>query len=174
MKTLIDVMFEGSQELKGYLQSQDQISFLNDVDDQSRKALLLSAASYFEQKITELLNEHIRYVTTQNTLVISFVKNKAISRQYHTFFKWDDTNANQFWGLFGTDFKNEMKELLRRNTELDESVKAFLELGNERNKLVHGNFASFSLEKTSEEIYALYKKAVSFIDFLEKRFPSGI
>jgi hypothetical protein len=39
-----------------------------------------------------------------------------------------------------------------------------MELGAERNRLVHTDFGSFSLEKTSEEIYDLYKKALKFVE----------
>jgi hypothetical protein len=46
------------------------------------------------------------------------------------------------------------------------SVRAFLELGNERNRLVHQNYATFPMEKTLDEIYALYQNAVMFVDAL--------
>ncbi|MBP1157668.1 MULTISPECIES: HEPN domain-containing protein [unclassified Paenibacillus] len=171
MSTFIDVVYNESKAIKDFLKEQDQISFLSEVDDQSRKSLLLSAASYFESRLTDILLNHLKHITNQNPMIVSFVKNKAISRQYHTYFKWDDVNANQFWGLFGNDFKNEMKELIRNNPKIDEAVKAFLEIGNERNKLVHGNFAIYKLEKTLEEIYSLSKVAELFLEFLEHRFP---
>ena len=53
--------------------------------------------------------------------------------------------------------------------ELKQSIKAFLEIGNVRNQLVHQNFASFSLEKTAAEIYALYKCALYFVDLIPTR-----
>lgn len=171
MSTFLDAVYDQSRSLKDYLREQDQISFASEVDNQSRKALLLSAASYFENKLTDILLQHMKYVTNQNTMIISFVKSKAISRQYHTYFKWDEVHANQFWGLFGEDFKKEMKELVRNDRELDKAVRAFLEIGNERNKLVHSNFAIYTLEKTLEEIYNLSKTGEKFLDFLEQRFP---
>ena len=53
-----------------------------------------------------------------------------------------------------------------KTEEMQKSVRAFLELGNERNKLVHQNYATFSMEKTLEEIYELYKSASRFVDIL--------
>jgi uncharacterized protein with ParB-like and HNH nuclease domain len=48
--------------------------------------------------------------------------------------------------------------------------RAFLELGNERNRLVHENYATFPMEKTLEEVYALYKKSCLFVDALPAAF----
>ena len=54
--------------------------------------------------------------------------------------------------------------IVKASAALDEAIRAFLELGQMRNELVHENFATFALEKTSEEIYALYSKAVPFVE----------
>ena len=87
-----------------------------------------------------------------------------MSRQYHTWFQWDGSNANSFFGLFGSDFRDFMKERIREDEELDGSVRAFLELGRERNRLVHQDFGTFPLEKTTAEIHALYTRAMRFVD----------
>ena len=99
-------------------------------------------------------------------LVEQFVRNKAVARQFHTWFEWGALNANQFFGLFGTDFKTEMSKQVKASEGMQESIRAFLEVGNERNKLVHQDFATFSMEKTLEEIYSLYKKALTFVEAL--------
>jgi predicted DNA-binding antitoxin AbrB/MazE fold protein len=57
-----------------------------------------------------------------------------------------------------------MKAVVNSSPDLGKSVRAFLELGQQRNRLVHQNFASFALEKTSDEIFALYTEALPFID----------
>jgi methionyl-tRNA synthetase len=102
--------------------------------------------------------------------VENFVRNKAIARQYHTWFTWDARNANNFFGLFGAQFKAIMTQRVTASEELQSSVKAFLELGAERNRLVHENFATFQMEKTLQEIYALYNLANKFVDALPKAF----
>ena len=53
--------------------------------------------------------------------------------------------------------------------ELQLSIKAFLEVGRERNRLVHQNFASFVLEKTAAEIFELYEHALYFVDLIPTR-----
>ncbi len=134
--------------------------------DNFRKALVLASASYFEHRISSCVLEFVQECAKGNDLVVGFVKNKAISRQYHTWFKWDDSNANQFFGLFGSSFKQAMTERVKASEELRLSIRAFLEVGNERNKLVHQDFASFPLEKTLDEIYSLYRQSLLFVDGL--------
>jgi len=103
-------------------------------------------------------------------LLREFVRNKAIARQYHTLFQWNAKNANSFFGLFGDDFKVRMKQRVAADTDLDEAIRAFLELGEQRNRLVHQDYATFSLEKTSEEIFELYRTASRFVEELPELF----
>jgi hypothetical protein len=98
---------------------------------------------------------------------MSIIKQKAISRQYHTNFDWDKSNANKFFTLFGTEFKAKMNNQIKENAELDKSIKAFLEIGNERNKMVHQNFAEITIEKTAEEIYKLYQTSLLFVETMK-------
>ena len=131
-----------------------------------RKALLLAAASYFEQRICEHLLAFVRERAGGSILVESFVQNKAIARQYHTWFVWERANANQFFGLFGSEFRTAMTAQISVSDELQSSVKAFLEIGNHRNRLVHQNYATFPMEKTLEEIYSLYCQALRFVEMI--------
>ena len=148
------------------LAATSEISLQNTAADHFRKALLLASASYFEHRICSCVVEFVREKAAGSSLVENFVKNKAISRQYHTWFKWDESNANQFFGYFGTDFKTAMTAKIRESDDLKVSVRAFLEVGNERNKLVHQDYATFALEKTLDEIYALYQQACHFVECL--------
>jgi HEPN superfamily RiboL-PSP-like protein len=134
--------------------------------DNFRKVLVLAAASYFEHRVSTCVLDFVRERSNDNGLVVGFVKNKAISRQYHTWFQWERPNANQFFGFFGRNFKQMMDDRVNASDDLRDSIRAFLEIGNERNKLVHQDFGSFALEKTLDEIYALYQKALLFVDGL--------
>lgn len=165
--TPVDRLFEESSSVIAAL-GESEPSLRIAAADNFRKALLLAAASHFEHRISTCVLEFVEECTNGSALVVGFVKNKAIFRQYHTWFKWDETNANQFFGLFGTAFKQMMTERVRVSDGLKSSIRAFLEIGNERNKLVHQDFASFALEKTLEEIYALYKESLIFVDELGK------
>ena len=134
--------------------------------DNFRKAVVLASASYFEHSISTCVLDFVHECTNGNSFVVGFVKNKAIARQYHTWFKWDESNANQFFGLFGSSFKQTMVERVKASDDLRGSIRAFLELGNERNKLVHQDFASFALDKTLDEIYGLYRQSLLFVEKL--------
>jgi hypothetical protein len=162
--TIVDRMHADVSELVKYLDAQQQASFRSLVDETFRKALLLAAASFFEKSICEHILTCVKRVSNEHALTVEFVKNKAISRQYHTFFSWDGNNANAFFGLFGEDFKKHMIRVVRENGAMAAAVKAFLELGRERNRLVHMDFGTFSLEKTSEEIFELYQSAREFCE----------
>lgn len=102
--------------------------------------------------------------------ITAIVKQKAIDRQYHTYFNWDENNVNKFFSLFGSTFKEKRKQDVKNNPDLQSAIKSFIELGGERNKLVHQNFADYTIEKTAEEVYELYHQATIFIDFLDSQF----
>lgn len=164
-RTPVDRLYEESSSVIAAL-GRDEPSLAVAAGDNFRKALVLAAASYFEFRVSTCVLEFVHERTNGNGLVVGFVKNKAISRQYHTWFKWEETNANHFFGLFGSQFKQMMAERIKASEDLRGSIRAFLEVGNERNKLVHQDFASFSLEKTLEEIYGLYRQSLLFVDGL--------
>ncbi|MCB2261540.1 MAG: hypothetical protein LGR52_01135 [Candidatus Thiosymbion ectosymbiont of Robbea hypermnestra] len=132
-----------------------------------RKSLLLSAASYFETRIMESLMDIVSSSTDGNLLIEEFVRNKALSRQYHTLFQWGAGNANAFFGLFGVGFQSYMKKKVGEQEGMSESIRAFLEIGHERNQLVHQNYGTFVLEKNAKEIYESYLKARLFVEALK-------
>lgn len=164
--TTVDRLYDEYSAVLNHLQSSGQLSLIATADDSLRKALLLSVASYFEHRMTDVVLSFVYDASQGNPLVSELVRSKAVSRQYHTWFKWDDKTANQFYGLFGNDFRNHMKRKVAKDPDFDASVRAFLELGNERNRLVHENYGSFTLEKTFQEIYTLYNRALPFVEAL--------
>ncbi len=143
------------------------------MSDHFRKALLLAAASYFEDRVCNLVLEYVRQRALGSSLIENFVRNKAIARQYHSWFAWDDNNANRFFSLFGAEFRSLMNARVRASVEMQASIKAFLELGNERNRLVHQNYATFPMEKTLDEVYILYKNSRTFVEALPDAFKDG-
>lgn len=171
---VVDRLHQEFEELLAILKKAEELSLLSTADDTFRKSLLLSAASCFEHRLSQAVEGFVRHISRSNPLVTSFVKNKAISRQYHTWFDWEKNNANKFYGLFGDEFLTYMKARIREDQELEKSVQAFLELGRDRNRLVHQDYGNFTLEKTSAEIYELYSRAVVFVDcmpLLLREFP---
>lgn len=171
--TLIEKLSDEYLAIAKYLEENNEISFLNSLESMTPKVLLLAGASHLEQLIQEVIIDYFQEITTQNEIAVSFVINKAVKRQYHTYFKWDENNANAFFALFGDEFKAQMKAKVKRDEDFDRRMQAFLELGRIRNQLVHKNYATFSLNKTSEEIVKLYHEALEFVRTISACLHSG-
>ena len=124
------------------------------------KSLVISVASYFEKLITDEIVEVFHEATSQSDVLTEFVRRKAISRRYHEWFDWKNRSANSFFNSFGPDSKVFFQD---RIDKLNDSLRAFLELGDLRNRLAHENFATFPLDKTLEEIFVLYGEANRFV-----------
>ena len=167
MTTIIDVLIARHEEIKAFFETHNEISLKVDRDDEFRKVLVLSIASFFEYQIIDAVSRLA--ASTHSEQVESFIKNKAIKRQYHTYFNWKGNNANQFLGLFGEDFKNRVSKEIRDDSSLAQGCKSFLQLGDERNRLVHENFANASVEKTLQEIIELYRQALVFIEYIAEK-----
>jgi len=177
MPTIVDKLYEEANDIINKLQSTEEISLASDAKNYFTKVYVLSAASYFEKEVQDLLINYIKESSSNNELLTNFVKKKAINFQYHTFFNWgekDDPtrpgkNANTFFSLFGNTFKVEINEKISSDVELQTAIKGFLEIGHIRNILVHSNFAAYnSIPKTIEEFHDLFVNGKRFIDFFKK------
>ena len=156
-------LLKGSGDKESY-------SLLNFADGNFKKALLLAAASYFEKRLGDHVRGLYKEFLDPDHPLASLIEKKAIARQYHTWFDWKATNANNFFSLFGDDFKTYAKSKVGSDASLELSIRNFLEIGWERNRLVHQDFASFNMEKTSSDIYDSYSSANEFVEW----FPSVI
>ena len=146
------------------LRSSNQLAMMSSVETTFGKTLVVAVASYFEVRLTEIILDLYREATGRVEPLIEFVSRQAIGRRFAQLFNWDDPNANGFYRLFGNQFSRAMRARIGASTELDESVKAFLEIGRLRNQMVHENFADFQLTKTVNEVYSLYRSATLFLD----------
>ena len=164
-QTHIDRTYDDCKDVIEYLKTREP-SMLITADESFRKLLLLAAASYFEYKIQQDIVDFVREVADGNERLVQFVENKALERQYHTFFEWKRQNANKFFGLFGESFKESMQSVLQSDSDLGSSISSFMEVGRERNRLVHENFGAYRLDKDLEEIYQLYRSAVVFVEMM--------
>lgn len=181
--TPVDILKQEYQSIVGYLEQNAQPSLSSDVNRYFRKVIALSSGSYFEHRIQEILVQFISRETNNNSRVISFFKKKAIGMQYHSYFACGEKdqpekpgkNANAFFSLFGDEFKKEVELEINNSKDLESAVKAFLEIGHLRNILVHSNFAAYKLEhKTTDEIFQLYKNALPFIEYIEKKLQAEV
>lgn len=105
--TIIDRQYENGISLVDYLKNQQQLTFYNEAENNFRKTILLSAASYFEKEISETVIDFAKSHSSNDDLVVSIIKQKAVSRQYHTYFGWDKANANSFLVYSGRTSKTE-------------------------------------------------------------------
>ncbi len=167
-QTPVDRLHGEFTQLLTFLDANGEVSLRSAVDGNFRKTLLLAAASYFERRLTNDVVDFVGEMTSTDHVVRWLVERKAVERQYHTWFDWNRRNANQFFKLFGPAFGDHAKALVDNSESLSSSVQAFLEIGRDRNRLVHQDFASFPLEKTSEEIYETYRLATQFVEWFPR------
>ena len=162
--TRVARIYQDSKDISEHLRA-ELPSLVVTADEIFNKYLLMASASYFEDRVKTILLDYVRESSGDERLV-EFVRNTVTARGYHTLFDWNRANANQFWRLFGESFRDRMRERVRQDSNLDDSIKAFLELTRDRNRLVHGNIGAFSYEKTPTEIYDAYTTALEFVETL--------
>ncbi len=167
MLPLVRAIYEDNRRLLAYLRTNQELSFANSVENILPKVLLLATASHLEFALQNLILDYFREVTDNRGHAVSFIEKKAVLRQFHTYFSWDTSNANSFFALFGNDFKVAMTALSLKVSEFAAAVKGFVAIGLLRNKLVHQNYAAFTMENTGDEIWRMYESALRFIE----RFP---
>ncbi len=163
---IVEVLYNEAIELDNFLLDRQEISLRNTADSNLRKSILLASASFYEKEITELILSFAKKISQDNDKLVTFIQRKSLSRQYHTLFGWDGKNCNSFLSLFGEEFKKDFSKTISTDESLESSVKAFLEIGRERNRMVHQDFGKYSLEKTSKEIFELHIKAKNFVSTL--------
>lgn len=169
MPAPLDTLINEYDTLYQYLLDNNQMSLAINIENHYRKVFLLSCASYYESEIQNIIKAFVSKNSKDNRISY-FLSNKAINRQYHTYFSWDSSNINTFLGLFGNEFKDKISSDIKSNPDLVESVRAFLAIGNERNKMVHENFLLYPLEKTLPELKQLNQRALSLIEYIRSIF----
>lgn len=167
MPTLIDSLYSDTTQLLALLNGTGDLSFVSFANSNLRKVLLLSAASWFEVRISAAVERFATVHSSGHPGIESLIKRKAVERQYHTYFEWKKEKPGPFYALFGDACGGQLKRLVDGSDEMKDSLAAFLELGSLRNELVHENFAAFPFEKTAEEVHSLYVRAERFVVFVE-------
>lgn len=61
-----------------------------------------------------------------------------------------------------------MTDIVKQDQHIAKSISDFIEIGRERNRLVHQDYGSFFLEKSAEEIFGSYVSGMVFVDFVPK------
>ena len=99
--TAIDTLYSSRSALIDYLIEKRETSLQIIADENLRKTLLMSIASYFEVELTRVVREFADEVAGKGHVITFIIQNKAISRQYHAWFDWNAQNVNKFLRLFG-------------------------------------------------------------------------
>ncbi len=172
-ETIIDSLYSDTSQLLGQLGERGDLSLQSFANSNLRKVLLLSAASWFETRISEAMQKFATVHSGGHPGIEGLIKRKAVERQYHTYFDWKNKKPGPFYALFGDQCGDQLKQWVNDDAGLKEALAAFLELGSLRNELVHENFAAFPFEKTADEVYALYQCAEKFVAFVEEKISNA-
>ena len=154
---------DSQAEALGHVEGSGDLSLKLRVETEFRKSLVLSAASFFEAALTQTVIELFEEGVDGNEMLVAFVRAKAVERRYHDWFAWDSRNANRFFGAFGDEFRDFAKAKIVDGTMRPEWVRAFLQLGQMRNELVHRNYVAQTVELTEDEVMKLHDQALEFV-----------
>ena len=160
-------IYEELVSLRSLVSDAKSISDSANIDSLAKKSLLLAAASYFEKQICDAIIEAAN--SRGSPLFVSeFIRRQALSRKYHTMFNWDAASLNSFFSLFGEEAKSNFIKAVEDDNQKG-NIREFIYINGERNKLVHSNFASYSLEAVFEEIWTKFLAAKMFADWFRER-----
>lgn len=170
----IDAHYENSSWTINYLKEQLQgelieISLYDDISSTLTKDFIICVASLHEEELCKIIEDTAKD-STSNDHLVNFLKKKALSRQYHTFFSWKEAPnnfANQLFGLFGKTFLARMKSSIKSDSDLATSLEAFHYIATKRNQLMHNNYVTQSLDCTIDEILDKSKKSSYFIELFK-------
>lgn len=169
MDEIIKTFIERHSIISQMLEDRGDLSLKILIDDDFKKALVLGIASSFEQHI----QESIRLLVTNSTnseLIQSLIESKVISRQYHSYFDWKGNNVNNFLGMFGEQFRKKTLNDFKNNPQLNLGSQKFIEIGRQRNILIHENFLTISLDWTFDEIIGAYQSVYQFVLYIRNKF----
>lgn len=167
---VVDRLHGEFADLRDFLKASNGDEFLSTVEGYLPRTMLLAVASYFEGRLSEEVQRLAAEQAGDRHVLTWLVRNKVVRRQYHTWFSWDARNVNTFLSMFGQEFKDEAAKWIAEDGNLRRAVMDFLEIGRERNRLVHENFGDAPLELTTADVYSLYESASAFVDW----FPQAI
>lgn len=163
-------MAERFTQIVSHLQKGEELTMAVEAEANFTKLLVMACGSFFEEQITGIVE---RFATKHDARLGAFVQKKALHRQYHTLFDWDQqSNVNKFLALFGDGFKATANSKIK-SMELGECVRSFLLVGATRNRLAHENMASVSLSMTKNDIMDHYRRAWKFVRFVESQFEQN-
>lgn len=125
------------------------------------KHLLVAAASNLESQVKKLVPA---IFLDQGTHALSvFVEKAVMARGYHGLFDWNNESAAPFFANFGDACRANFKAELKADDTLSREHKAFMRLGNQRNLVVHNDYATYAIDWTPDDVIENYRLACAFV-----------
>jgi len=166
-RNVVDEFYDNYVSLLKLLEAKREISLQSWAGEFFRRIIVLVAANHLESEVKSILRNLVKTKSGEPKLE-SFL-DASMERQYHTYFQWNKRNANAFLGRFGKSFKEAVERDVEDNEELEVSIKAFMEIGDLRNTLLHEKLLEVTLEKSVDDFYQLHNKALLFIGYLKTK-----
>lgn len=141
-------------------------SIKSDLESLYSKAVAVSAASEFEEHVTQIVANAFDVRTTDPEFS-KYLKDSLVVRKYFQFFDFKANNFNKLWSMFPPHAKTHCETLLKDNPLLDGRIRDFMAVNRERNRLVHQNFAAASPEYTVVEIFSLFQSGCEAVGLIE-------
>lgn len=161
------------EELKAIGQivgASNDVSAITDFGAHSAKTFLLAGASYFERRIISSIKDHVSAVTTSG-VVSHFVLHQALERKFFVLFNFNAEvkNINAFLSKFGPDYSQWAKDDIK-DEGIEKNQLDFLNFCRLRNSLVHSNYATYNIDKTLDDVWVEYGKALLLVNWIEASF----
>src|SRR5581483_2299265 len=90
----IEAFYVSQKETAEYLIAQNEISRATGIEGSLAKTLIVAAASFFEDFLTQAVVSHIEKNSKDQT-VVEFCKAGAIDQKYHSWFDWKTSTATK-------------------------------------------------------------------------------
>lgn len=166
---IIDDQYTQAKSLIKYLTDKNEISLLSYAEVNLTKNFLLQCTSLHEDELMGILRAFAD--KSADPKLSEFVKRSILDMRYFRIFFNENNNINKFLGFFGDEFKELFIAEINRNDSLDVGVKSFIGLAKLR-ELIHKNLATFSLDKTLDEVYQMHNETLVFILYLKQKLLS--
>jgi len=156
--------FNERLEIARSLTARGELSLVNTFNTDLPRIFVVASASHFETVVASHIRNFFAEMSNGHPAVIEFVDKKVLFRSYHTLFNWPSNSVSSFFAMFGKLCADHYKQLSKDQDWLSEAARAFLQLGQARNELVHGDFATHSPSLTAPEVQAAFISAQRFVE----------
>ena len=164
---MISERIDDANKIRQGLLSSSELSLAVTFEGMMQKYFALSVSSSFEHRIVKAILRYAEFHSDEKRYNFNLIRAKAVKRQYHTYFNWEQKNANSFFSLFGQECRETYINEKKRSEDLRSGEVSFLELGYLRNQLVHGDFVTYPFPLTLDEIKSKYDSANVLVRYIE-------